>query len=79
MRQRIARELRRELFTARLAPATQEFLKMVPGSNGRKIDYLVQIVRPLFGSTPLTDFLSTGSIIRQINENVALATAATQR
>lgn len=76
MRKRIAKELKRQTFTGRLAPPTAAFLRMVPGSNGRKIDYLVSIVRPLAESSPTSITAAAKAILLQISDNIAVATQA---
>lgn len=63
MRHKISADLKRETFTGRLDPKTLTFLRRIPGSNGRKIDYLVGIVKPLVNT------------LRDINERLAIVRA----
>lgn len=67
MRHKIPPGLKRETFTGRLAPDTARFLKMVPGSNGRKIDYLVSFIKPMAESQ------ASSRLLHQIHENITNA------
>lgn len=45
MRQPVPRELKRVHITAKYDPKTARFMKAIPGSNGRRVDFLVEYVR----------------------------------